>query len=155
MNSQEENIDSLILENYEHSPTDSVFREILNDEELFKTVKILGNSGTICWDNEVDIAVEFLYFKSELFRWSDEEKNKVLEIPKSSSSIVCNNCGVTKELIGESWEIEVLKNEFQSFQCSFHYGSRYDYEQWTFDICEDCLTAFVKSFKHAPLVLEW
>lgn len=40
--------------------TGGVFREILNDPDLFQTVKLDG-TGTICWDNDVDIAVEYLY----------------------------------------------------------------------------------------------
>ena len=35
-----------------------IIRELL-DKELFKTVKI--NLNTLCWDNEVDFAPEFLY----------------------------------------------------------------------------------------------
>jgi len=35
-----------------------IIRELL-DEELFKTVKV--NLNTLCWDNEVDFAPEFLY----------------------------------------------------------------------------------------------
>lgn len=129
---------------FERCSPNTVFQEILNNEELFKTVK-LDNTGTICWDNKADIAVEFLYFNSELIQVGDEHKSNLL-----FSSIACNMCGLTKELIGDIYEIETQKNEFQSFKCSFHYGSRYDYEQCTFDICEDCLTDFVKSFKHVP-----
>ena len=35
-----------------------IIRELL-DKELYKTVKI--NLNTLCWDNEVDFAPEFLY----------------------------------------------------------------------------------------------
>ena len=39
-----------------------IIRELLN-EELFKTVKI--NLNTLCWDNKVDFAPDYLYEKIE------------------------------------------------------------------------------------------
>jgi len=39
-----------------------IIRELLN-KELFNTVKV--NLNTLCWDNEVDFAPDFLYDKIE------------------------------------------------------------------------------------------
>ena len=39
-----------------------IIRELLN-KELFKTVKI--NLNTLCWDNEVDFAPDYLYKQIE------------------------------------------------------------------------------------------
>ena len=40
-----------------------IIRDLL-DERLFKTVKV--NLNTLCWDNEVDFAPEYLYEQMEL-----------------------------------------------------------------------------------------
>ena len=39
-----------------------IIRELL-DKELFKTVKV--NLNTLCWDNEVDFAPDYLYEQLE------------------------------------------------------------------------------------------
>ena len=39
-----------------------IIRELLN-KELFKTVKV--NLNTLCWDNEVDFAPDYLYRQVE------------------------------------------------------------------------------------------
>jgi hypothetical protein len=68
-------------------------------------------------------------------------------------SISCNKCGnetkFNKELDNnQNFSYDI--NEFQEFNCSFGYGSRYDNERWSFDLCDNCLTDLVKTFKHAP-----
>jgi hypothetical protein len=67
-------------------------------------------------------------------------------------SISCNKCGNKKELNikVENSNDEYSINEFQEFNCSFGYGSKYDNERWSFDLCDNCLTELVKSFKQAP-----
>ena len=40
-----------------------IVRKLL-DKDLFKTVKI--NLNTLCWDNDVDFAPEYLYEQTEL-----------------------------------------------------------------------------------------
>ena len=45
-----------------------IIRELL-DEKLFKTVKV--NLNTLCWDNEVDFAPDYLYEHIETMK---EEK---------------------------------------------------------------------------------
>lgn len=62
-------------------------------------------------------------------------------------SIICNKCG--KEFIrvedNYCWNAEI-----HSIQIEFGYGSQYDLERWSFDLCEDCLTEFIKTFKYVP-----
>jgi hypothetical protein len=65
-------------------------------------------------------------------------------------SVTCNKCGKEKILSGEKFQREVQANKFQSFDCSFGYGSHYDMENWEFDLCEDCLEEIVKTFKIVP-----
>jgi len=40
-----------------------IFRELLN-KELFKTLKV--NLNTLCWDNEVDFAPDYLYERMKM-----------------------------------------------------------------------------------------
>jgi len=40
-----------------------IIRELLN-KELFKTLKV--NLNTLCWDNEVDFAPDYLYEKMKI-----------------------------------------------------------------------------------------
>lgn len=67
-------------------------------------------------------------------------------------SITCNKCGRTERVIGEKADRSYISNLFHSFDALFDYGSSHDEEKWSFDLCEDCLLDFVKSFKHAPNV---
>ncbi|MCU9612520.1 hypothetical protein OEV98_02945 [Caldibacillus lycopersici] len=65
-------------------------------------------------------------------------------------SVTCNKCGKTKQLTGDNDERQWDAEQFQSIICSFGYGSKFDMEKWSFDICEDCLVEFVASFKIKP-----
>jgi hypothetical protein len=58
----------------------------------------------------------------------------------------CNKCGKSADLT----EDDFAGNLFHSFKTSFHYGGDFDMETWDFDICEECLLDFVKTFKIAP-----
>ena len=72
---------------------------------------------------------------------------KLKEIPKS---ITCNKCGNSAVLVGTEVEREIESNAFQTIHLNFNYGSKFDLEHWRFELCEDCLDEFVKSFKHPP-----
>jgi hypothetical protein len=72
------------------------------------------------------------------------------EIKRQETKVICNKCGTTQDLFGEDYEREWQANEFQSLSCYFGYGSRYDMESWQFDLCEDCLTELIKTFKFVP-----
>lgn len=65
-------------------------------------------------------------------------------------SITCNCCGKTTELDGEDYQREWKLNEFQHLNLIFGYGSKFDMDSWTFDLCEDCLLEYVKTFKLVP-----
>lgn len=65
-------------------------------------------------------------------------------------SVTCNKCGKTKELHGEDYEKEWEAEGFKSFHCSFGYGSKFDMEDWKFDLCESCLEELVSTFKIKP-----
>lgn len=59
-------------------------------------------------------------------------------------NVTCNKCG------DQSTEEEYDNEKFSEFSASFGYGSKYDSERWGFDLCDDCLTDLVKTFKHVP-----
>lgn len=61
-------------------------------------------------------------------------------------SIICNCCG--KESESELPEFE----DFENVQINFGFGSRYDGDSWTMDLCTPCLMNFFKTFKHKPTV---
>lgn len=65
-------------------------------------------------------------------------------------SVTCNKCGITKKLSGEDFQKAWDAEEFQSFSCSFGYGSKFDMEKWIFDLCGDCLEGIVNTFKIKP-----
>lgn len=58
--------------------------------------------------------------------------------------VICNKCG------DKSTEEDYDFERFQEFSISFGYGSRYDSEHWRFDLCDECLTELVRSFKVVP-----
>ncbi|MCM2532155.1 hypothetical protein NDK43_06805 [Neobacillus pocheonensis] len=65
-------------------------------------------------------------------------------------SVSCNKCGIKHVFRGEDHEREWQDNMFQSFKLSFGYGSKFDEEQWKFDLCEGCLIELVNSFVYKP-----
>jgi hypothetical protein len=71
---------------------------------------------------------------------------KVEETKFIPESITCNKCGKSEKLTGDEWQ----SNTFHSINLHFGYGSKFDMDIWKFDVCEDCLVEFVKSFKHEP-----
>lgn len=80
---------------------------------------------------------------------------EVTESITKHESITCNKCG--KERVRdfnsgrfEDQDDELWRNDYQSFGCSFGYGSRHDMERWSFDLCEECLVEIIKDFKHVP-----
>lgn len=72
------------------------------------------------------------------------------KLVKELKSITCNKCGNTKELNGEDYEKMWKSESFQSLTLHFGYGSKFDMEEWKFDVCEECLEEFVDSFKIKP-----
>lgn len=58
--------------------------------------------------------------------------------------VTCNKCG--DKNIEEEYDYE----RFSEISLSFGYGSMYDSEHWSFDLCDQCLTDLIKTFKLVP-----
>lgn len=69
--------------------------------------------------------------------------------------LTCNKCGVTAMVSGDSLESLSASHQFQSFVMNFGYGSNFDEETWSFDLCESCLEEFVSTFKIEPDVKDY
>lgn len=78
------------------------------------------------------------------------ETKEVTSIDDVVVEIGCNKCGKTVHLNKDDIEIEHQREEFSEINLSFGYGNRYDSQRWSFDLCEDCLTALIKSLKYVP-----
>lgn len=65
-------------------------------------------------------------------------------------SVTCNKCGKEHMFRGEDYKRECQGNLFHSFEIYFGYGSKFDEENWKFDLCENCLVELVNSFVHKP-----
>lgn len=79
-----------------------------------------------------------------------EEKNVTL-YDKVLTKAVCNRCG--KEVTNKKespWEV----NEIHNITIDFGYGSKFDLQTWNFDLCDECLEGFVKTFKIPPEIRE-
>lgn len=70
------------------------------------------------------------------------EKEEKTMVVKNVKSIQCNCCGnvIQPEML----------NTVQEISLSFGYNSNYDSQLWTLDLCENCLTNIVKTFKVVP-----
>ncbi|MDT9027877.1 hypothetical protein [Rossellomorea yichunensis] len=66
------------------------------------------------------------------------------------TSVTCNKCGNQHIFHGEEHERGWQGDTFQSFELHFGYGSKFDDENWKFDLCEDCLTGLINSFVYKP-----
>ena len=60
-------------------------------------------------------------------------------------TITCNMCGKHTEISDLDPEM-LLPSTFQSFEFEGGYGSEFDYEKITFDLCDDCLLKIFKKF---------
>jgi hypothetical protein len=78
------------------------------------------------------------------------ERVVVEEIKFLPSSICCNKCGKSQELHGDEYQREWESVLFQTIVCSFGYGSKFDTDDWKFDLCEKCLVDIIRTFKHLP-----
>lgn len=56
----------------------------------------------------------------------------------------------TVELNVKLIERVYMLDTFQSFQLNFGYGSKFDEQTWTFDLCEKCLEEFIHTFQIMP-----
>lgn len=75
------------------------------------------------------------------------KKKETTQVVYEDQAIICNKCGKEVDLEKAN---DFEENLFHSFKVSFGYGSKYDLELWSFDLCEDCLLEFIDTFKIKP-----
>lgn len=64
---------------------------------------------------------------------------------KVISTVTCNYCGKHLEISDLDPE-PYLPATFQSFEFEGGYGSEFDYERISFDLCDDCLSRLFEKF---------
>ncbi|ALS22097.1 hypothetical protein [Paenibacillus naphthalenovorans] len=74
------------------------------------------------------------------------------KIDQKLKSVVCNKCGKTSEVTWnehdhEYWGHEDMHHVDVTFE---EEDNKYRSKCWLFDLCDECLVGFVKTFKHAP-----
>lgn len=55
------------------------------------------------------------------------------------TNTICNCCGC-----------EIDDSLQGGFDVSFGYGSKYDGQNWSFELCEDCMENIIKTFSYVP-----
>lgn len=73
------------------------------------------------------------------------KNEEVIEKRRTIVSVTCNKCGEM-----DSLSTNEPNSHMNHFSAGFGFGSHYDMESWSFDLCEDCLTELIKTFKHVP-----
>lgn len=77
-----------------------------------------------------------------------KEVKKIIEekVKFKTISITCNKCWNK-----ETWKMaELWMNWYSEFNVMFGYGSKHDWDTWSFDLCDDCLENIIKNFKYKP-----
>ncbi|WP_143804811.1 hypothetical protein [Paraliobacillus ryukyuensis] len=75
------------------------------------------------------------------------KKFKKVKVDKDELTMIsCNKCGKAYKNEKKDHNLDL----FHEFSTSFGYHSNFDMEQWSFDLCEDCLVDLVKTFKYVP-----
>lgn len=77
------------------------------------------------------------------------ELNTTVETVTKSEviSITCDKCGKTEE--GENIE---YASSIETWKHNFGYGSKFDTDMVSFELCDDCYEEFIKSFKYPPKI---
>lgn len=70
-------------------------------------------------------------------------KTEIVKI-YTCESIICNCCG--KEFKPED-DYPCWANTVHGFSIDFEYGSKHDMDNWSFDLCDDCIEKITKRFK--------
>lgn len=68
-------------------------------------------------------------------------------------TIVCNKCGKNIQLdewVATEGSEEPFFTDYQSFELLFGYGSKYDGLKMKFDLCDNCVSEFIETFKIKP-----
>lgn len=82
------------------------------------------------------------------------EEITVKEVKKIPKSITCNKCGKSINLSGATYERQIQAEKFPTIKLKFGYGSKFDDETWSFELCEECLIQFINTFKYPPKIIE-
>ena len=82
--------------------------------------------------------------------------NKKIKEVEELHQITCNMCEKSDIYSDEKETADAMRNVFidshyHSFDMKFSYGSRYDLETWSFDLCENCLEKLTNSFPIPPV----
>lgn len=78
-----------------------------------------------------------------------------IQVTKMETQIIqesrmCNKCG--KEFIkdqNDNWN-DFYDAEIHGVGFSFGYGSPFDGERWEYDVCEQCMVDYIKTFQYVP-----
>lgn len=62
-------------------------------------------------------------------------------------TVTCNKCGKQVQNTGD---LNLDFNTFQNFEIEFGFGSDFDMTRMYFDLCDNCMIEFIKSFKVPP-----
>ena len=76
------------------------------------------------------------------------KESTYIAVHKECQLIQCNGCG--KTLDGDMPEM----GDITDIQISFGYGSRFDMETWSFDLCDDCAEKIINNFEILPEIME-
>lgn len=75
-------------------------------------------------------------------------QNQKIEIEiEKLLSITCNMCGKTY-----TYKDGYFEHDITTVNVQFGYGSKFDTENWEFDLCDDCLEKIVDKFICKPKV---
>lgn len=73
------------------------------------------------------------------------------EVVFVANKVTCNKCGKSADIKeGDAPDIQYKLEKFPTIELGFGYGSKWDMERWSFNLCEECLETFVGSFVHKP-----
>lgn len=82
----------------------------------------------------------------------EEKEVKKVERVVTSKTVTCNKCGTTQT--NNCWNSTdddyFFSNDIHNIQLGFGYGSKFDMDNWSFDLCDNCLEELVKTFKYPP-----
>lgn len=75
---------------------------------------------------------------------------------QKATAIICNQCGREIRLDGldnKSYEYQLAQAEVLPVKHQWGYGSKYDTERHTFDLCEECYDKLIQGFR-IPISVE-
>ena len=81
----------------------------------------------------------------------DIEKVQEFKFSYKIKKILCDKCGKEGFIDNNGMIFPYMHN----IEFSVGYGSDYDGDTIQFDLCDECLTEFMKSFKHKPDIKNW